>query len=132
MVLIRRPGDGAFLVSTDRDSLGNVYERPLGGHVEFGEYAADTARREIKEELGQELNDLHLLGVLENLFQLDGEPRHEVVFVFTAAFADESAYEVEDQGILDDASQRIRVRWRDPSSAAPPLVPVGLEQLLTR
>ena len=50
--------------------------------------------------------------------------------VFTAGFADEAAYDIEDQGILDDPSQRIRARWRDPLSTDPPLVPVGLEQLL--
>jgi ADP-ribose pyrophosphatase YjhB (NUDIX family) len=131
MVLIRRSGDAALLVSTDRDSFGNVYERPLGGHVEFGEYAADTARREIKEEIDQDLKDLQLLGVLENLFELDGESRHEIVFVFTGVFADERAYDIEAQGILDDPSQRIRVRWRrDPLSATPPLVPAGLKQFL--
>jgi ADP-ribose pyrophosphatase YjhB (NUDIX family) len=111
MVLIRRPKDGAFLVSTDQDSFGKVYERPLGGHVEFGEYAADTARREIQEELGQELSELHRLDVMENLFDLDGEPHHEVVFVFTAAFSDRRAYDMEEQRILDDPSERIRVRW---------------------
>jgi ADP-ribose pyrophosphatase YjhB (NUDIX family) len=131
MVLIRRPSDGALLVSADTDAEGNVYERPLGGHVEFGERAADTARREIQEELAQDVADLRLLGVLENLFEFDGDPRHEIVFVFNAAFADDRAYDVEDQSILDDPTQRIRVRWRDPSRTAPPIVPEGLGQLIT-
>jgi ADP-ribose pyrophosphatase YjhB (NUDIX family) len=132
MVLIRRPRDGAYLVSTDTDAFGNVYERPLGGHVEFGEYAADTARREIQEELEQELSELHLLGVLENLFDLDGDAHHEIVFVFTAVFADRRAYDVEEQRILDDPSERIRVRWRDPSTSAPPLVPASLHELIPK
>jgi hypothetical protein len=40
MVMIRRPRDGALLVSESRAPSGELFHRPLGGHVEFGEYAA--------------------------------------------------------------------------------------------
>lgn len=130
MVVIRRPRDGAFLVSSDVDAAGNVYERPLGGHVEFGELAADTARREIGEELGQQLRDLRLIEVLENIFVLDGVQTHEVVFLYEAGFADERAYESDEQVIRDDPSGRIRVRWRDPNLMAPRLVPDGIGKVI--
>ena len=84
MVVVCRPKDSALLVSANVDAFGEEYERPLGGNVEFGEYASDAIRREIREEIGQELTDVLLLGVLENLFELDGAPGHEIVFVFTA------------------------------------------------
>jgi ADP-ribose pyrophosphatase YjhB (NUDIX family) len=132
VVLVRRSRDGALLVSADTDAAGNVYERPLGGHVEFGEYAADAARREMREEIGQELSDLRLVGVVENLYQLDGVPGHEIVFVFEARLEDEHAYEVEEQPILDDSSGRIRVRWRDASATTPPFVPDGVRQMIER
>ena len=79
------------------------FQRPLGGHVEFGEYALDTIHREFLEEIGQVLTDVRLLGVLENIFGWRGGTEHEVVFIFTAAFADEAAYEIEEQPILDNA-----------------------------
>lgn len=63
MAVIRRPRDGALLVSESPDPL---FQRPLGGHVEFGEYALETVHREFREELAQELTDVRLLGVLEN------------------------------------------------------------------
>jgi ADP-ribose pyrophosphatase YjhB (NUDIX family) len=68
MVLIRRPRDGALLVSEHADPAGAPFHRPLGGHVEFGEYALDTVNREFQEEIGQNLTGVRLLGVLENIF----------------------------------------------------------------
>ena len=68
MVLIRRPRDGALLVSQEMNPSGEVFHRPLGGHVEFGEYAMDTVHREFQEEIGQALTGVRLAGVLENIF----------------------------------------------------------------
>ena len=94
MAVVSRPRDGALLVSESADPL---FQRPLGGHVEFGEYALDTVRREFLEEIGQELTDVRLLGVLENIFGWQGGIEHEVVFIFTAAFGSAAAYEIEEQ-----------------------------------
>ena len=91
MVLIRRPRDGALLVSEGTDPAGLQFHRPLGGHVEFGEYALDTVHREFAEEIGQALKDVRLAGVLENIFQWDGATQHEIVFIFAAAFAEATA-----------------------------------------
>ncbi|MGO9079188.1 MAG: NUDIX hydrolase [Streptosporangiaceae bacterium] len=128
MVLIRRPRDGALLVSEGASPGGEPFHRPLGGHVEFGEYALDTVHREFREEIGQGLTDVRLAGVLENLFQWAGDTQHEIVFVFTAAFADEAAYEIPEQIILD-SRDRTRVIWRAPDAASPPLYPAGVSAL---
>jgi ADP-ribose pyrophosphatase YjhB (NUDIX family) len=125
MAVIRRPRDGALLVSESDDPL---FQRPLGGHVEFGEYALDTVHREFREELAQELTDVRLLGVLENIFGWQGGTEHEVVFIFSAAFASASAYEVGEQLILDNPERR--VLWRPADALSPPLYPAGLSELL--
>ena len=101
MALIQRPRDGALLVSEGANPSGALFHRPLGGHVECGEYALDTVNREFQEEIGQPLTQVQLAGVLENIFQWDGATQHEIVFIFTAAFADHSAYEIPEQTILD-------------------------------
>src|SRR5215472_6460500 len=125
MAMIKRPRDGALLVSESASPSGELFHRPLGGHVEFGEYALDTVRREFLEEIGQELTSLRLAGVLENIFEWDGATQHEIVFVFSAAFADVAAYEIAEQTIRDD-SDMSRVIWRMPDAASPPLYPVGV------
>ena len=69
-----------------------IFYRPLGGGIEFGELAADTIKRELMEELGAEVHDLCYLGTLENIFTYDGQPGHEIVLVFDGKFVDESLY----------------------------------------
>jgi ADP-ribose pyrophosphatase YjhB (NUDIX family) len=125
MAVISRPRDGALLVSQAADGS---FQRPLGGHVEFGEYALDTIHREFVEEIGQRLTGVRLLGVLENIFPWQGGTEHEVVFIFSAAFADEAAYEIEEQVIADDTESR--VLWRTPGTVSPPLYPAGLTELI--
>ena len=125
MAVIRRPRDGALLVSEAADAS---FQRPLGGHVEFGEYAVDTIHREFGEEIGQRLTGVRRLGVLENIFSWHGGTEHEVVFIFTAAFADPAAYEIGEQPILDNAGRR--VIWRPADVTSPPLYPTGLTELI--
>jgi len=128
MAVVRRPRDGALLVSEHVDSRDPPFQRPLGGHVEFGEYALDTVRREFAEEIGQELTGVRLLGVLENIFGWRGATEHEVVFIYTAALAAASAYEIEEQRILDNPDRR--VLWRPADAVSPPLYPAGLTELI--
>jgi ADP-ribose pyrophosphatase YjhB (NUDIX family) len=125
MAVIRRPRDGALLVSEPADAS---FQRPLGGHVEFGEYALDTIHREFGEEIGQRLTGVRRLGVLENIFPWQGGTEHEVVFIFSAAFADQAAYKIEEQVIADDTESR--VVWRAPGAVSPPLYPAGLTELI--
>lgn len=131
MAVIRRPGDGALLVSEDSNPAGVLFHRPLGGHVEFGEYAEHTVRRELLEEIGQSLSEVRLLGVVENIFDWDGSRAHEIVFVFSASFQDDSAYEIAEQRILDHAADdEALVRWRDADAVSPPLYPEGVTDLI--
>jgi ADP-ribose pyrophosphatase YjhB (NUDIX family) len=125
MAVIRRPRDGALLVSEAADGS---FQRPLGGHVEFGEYARDTIHREFGEEIGQRLTGVRRLGVLENIFPWRGGTEHEVVFIFSAAFADPAAYDIEEQVIADKTQDR--VIWRAPGTVSPPLYPAGLTELI--
>jgi ADP-ribose pyrophosphatase YjhB (NUDIX family) len=130
MVVIRRPADGALLVSEQAGRWDPLYHRLLGGHVEFGEYALAAVHRELAEETGQQLTGVRLLGVLENIFGWASPPSHQVIFVFAAAFADPAAYEITEQRILDQPSSQTRVIWRPAGAVAPPLYPQGLDQLL--
>ena len=128
MVVIRRPADGALLVSEHDEPA--PFHRPLGGHVEFGEHALDTVHRELHEEIGQGLTEVCLLGVLENIFPWRGGTGHEIVFLYAAAFSDPAAYEIGEQGIRDEADGRTRVIWRPSGALSPPLYPAGVPGLI--
>jgi ADP-ribose pyrophosphatase YjhB (NUDIX family) len=85
LVVLRR-GDAVLLCEGYDHVKKRTFLRAPGGGVEFGEPAADAARREIREEFELELGDLSLLGILENLFTFEGATGHEIVFIFEAAW----------------------------------------------
>ena len=67
-ICVCRDGD-RILVAEGRDSKKNqVFYRPLGGTIEFGERGEETVCRELMEEIGATLTDVRYLGALENIF----------------------------------------------------------------
>jgi ADP-ribose pyrophosphatase YjhB (NUDIX family) len=115
-------------VSRDETKQPATFHRLLGGHVEFGEQAAEAVVREIAEELRTELVDATLLGVVENVFTYAGAPGHEVVFVFAGTIAD--GVVAEEGGWFDDGGP-IRVEWRAVDAHPDiPLYPDGTQALI--
>jgi 8-oxo-dGTP pyrophosphatase MutT (NUDIX family) len=109
-----------------------VFYRPLGGTIEFGEHSSETVRRELMEELGAEITDVRYLGTLENVFIFEAEKGHEIVLVYDGAFADRSLYEKTAlQG--SEVGAPFRAVWVDLGQLGPgkpPLYPTGLVELL--
>ncbi|HEY4685627.1 MAG TPA: NUDIX hydrolase [Dehalococcoidia bacterium] len=132
LCLFRRD-DGAILVAPGYDTVKRQrFYRPLGGEIEFGELAEDAARREVREEIGAEVDGLRLLGVFENLFVYQGEPGHELVWLFEGRFVDPSFYarEVID---CDEGGARFEAHWVPLDlfvRGEAPLYPDGLLEML--
>ncbi len=76
------------LLAAHYPNFGESFYRPVGGGIEFGERAEDAVRREFLEELGREIEVVERLGVAENIFELDGERGHQVMFEFIARWPD--------------------------------------------
>jgi 8-oxo-dGTP diphosphatase len=55
---------------------------PPGGHIEFGESFEETALREVKEETGLEINNIKVMGVLNNFYE--EEQNHVITTLLTA------------------------------------------------
>lgn len=114
---------------------GRPFHRLLGGHLEPGEATIDCVVREIDEELGATLVAPRLLGVLENVFEHEGEPGHEVVFVYAGDLDDPDNVPPEGRWFTD-GGERQRVEWRPVTvpvghpHAAIPLYPTGLQEML--
>jgi clan AA aspartic protease len=128
LVLFRRE-DGAILVAPGFDPVKQQrFYRPLGGGIEFGERAEDAARREIREELGAEIDGLKLLGTFENIFTYLGQPGHELVWLYEAHFTD-PAFCASDVIIADEEGTKFEVHWVQPDlfvRGEAPLYPDGL------
>ncbi len=94
--------DGKLLASKGVDNkTGKEFCRLLGGGIEFGETSLIAAQREFKEELGATLKNEKLLQVIENIFQYNGKPGHEITFLYKADLDEEKFYETEKLPILD-------------------------------
>ena len=60
-VLVMR--DNRVLLGKRRGAHGAGFYAPPGGHIELGESIAQTARREVAEECGLEIEDIRLVSV---------------------------------------------------------------------
>lgn len=77
-LLHRAPGDGYWALP--------------GGRVEVGEEASATIVREMREELGEEVECGRLLHVAENFFDLAGRRNHEIGFYFLVSLPEDSPH----------------------------------------
>lgn len=82
-----------------------------GGRVEFGEPSVDSLRRELREEMDAEVEIGRLVWVLENFFEFDGTPFHEVGLYFTASLASDAPDLRADAFERDDKGTRLLFRW---------------------
>ncbi|MFC6733443.1 NUDIX hydrolase [Haladaptatus sp. DYSN1] len=89
-----------------------VFWRPLGGGMQFGESSEETVCREFEEELGVELETVEFLSHIENRFTFDGEQGHEIVLLYEGDLADDEVYEAESMtGYEEELDEEFEVRW---------------------
>ena len=67
-------------ILTHRNINADHYCLP-GGRVELGESSDKTIKREIKEELGKDIEIQKYVSTIENFFILDGKKYHEIFFL---------------------------------------------------
>jgi ADP-ribose pyrophosphatase YjhB (NUDIX family) len=80
--VLRRGEAPEILVVREEDpERGTDIWFPPGGGMDFGETAEEALRRELREELGAEVQNLRLLGVLESRFEYAGEQHHHLVLI---------------------------------------------------
>lgn len=95
--------DGKVLVSKGFDSAKKEYfYRVLGGSVNFFETGEVGVRREIREELQSEIDNLKLIDVIENIFTYEGDKGHEIVFLYSGDLSRDELYERNPIHVIED------------------------------
>ena len=133
LVALTDPAVSRLVVArfADPTKTPDRFHRLPGGNIELGERSSEAAVREIREELGIELVQPRLLGVLENIFDYRGEAGHEIVFVY-AAVVDPGLIPDEGCDWFCDNDEPMWVEWRSLTERHRwPLYPAGVEGLLT-
>ena len=128
-------GDKIFVAQGYDSYARRTFYRPIGGRIEFGERGRAAVVRELREEINAEVTDLVYFGALENIFEYEGQPGHEIALIYKGRFADErfddDAFTVRGlhKGeILYEAAWMPQELFR--GASAPPLYPAGLLKLL--
>lgn len=96
LAVIRR-NDEILAIKFTGERDGVSYYRIIGGTIEFQEKSEDAMRREVREELGSELENLKLLKVYENFFDKKypnkpDEPFHQIEFIYTGDLVNKDLY----------------------------------------
>ncbi len=129
LVLMKREGR---LLLAEHNEGGRTFYRPVGGTVEYGERALAAARREVQEELGLAVEELRPLGVIEDIFTLDDEVHHQIVFLYEADWPEAVAC-VEPVVARESDGVEFTCSWRSLEELADldrPFYPEGITDLL--
>jgi 8-oxo-dGTP pyrophosphatase MutT (NUDIX family) len=106
-----------------------VFYRPLGGGIEFGETGRQAIVREIAEEIGARVTNVRYLFTLENIFTCNGKSGHEIVLVFEGNLVDPDLYTQETIEVREDSGESFLAIWKNLSDFGPAgdiLYPDGL------
>ena len=103
----------------------------VGGRVEIGESSADTVKREIKEELGKNIEITGYISTVENFFEIKGSKYHEIMFVHKIEFTDEEDKKIEYPMKNIEGTDYLQYEWLDLDSIDEyPLLPMAIKDVL--
>ena len=102
--------DGKVL--THRNLKSDHYAM-LGGRVAIGEDSETTAKREVLEELGKEIEITGYVSTIENFFEMKGSKYHEIEVVHLDEFKDEEDKKIQHTLKNIEGDDRIVYEWID-------------------
>ncbi len=85
----------------------------LGGRVAIGENSEDTIKREIKEELGKEIEIKGYVSTIENFFEMKGSKFHEIMFIYEVEFVGEQDKKIDYDLKNVEGKEYLKYEWVD-------------------
>jgi len=86
--------EGELLLCKGYDSVKReTFFRFVGGTVNFGEKAEEALKREIKEELNSEIENLRFITTIQNIFTYEGKNGHEICFLYKGDLSNKDVYQ---------------------------------------
>ena len=103
----------------------------VGGRVEIGENSADTIKREIKEELGKDIEIIEYLSTIENFFEKKGSKYHEIIFLYKIEFKNEEDKKIEYTMKNLEGKDYLQYEWLELNKIDKyPLLPQAIKDVL--
>lgn len=101
-------GNSIFVHKAEEDEFWTF----PGGRAEIGETAEETLKREMKEELGIDVEVIRLLWFVENFFNYVGMNYHEISLYFLMKFPSDCKYITEQEPFLiEDQGTKFTFKW---------------------
>lgn len=96
-------------------NTADVYYALIGGRVQMCESSDDTVKREIKEEIGKDVEITGYVATIENFFNAKGKAYHEILFVHKAEFVEDEDKKITEtlQNIEGDTEKHVQYEWLD-------------------
>lgn len=103
----------------------------VGGRVELGEDSIETVKREIKEEMGKEIEIIGYISTVENFFTMNGKKYHEIEFVHLAEFKEEKDKLIQNTIKNIEGKDYLQYEWIERNQIDQvPLMPVKMQSVL--
>lgn len=83
----------------------------LGGRVQIGEDSKETVKREVKEELGKEIEITGYIATIENFFKMKGSNYHEILFVYQGEFKEKEDQKLQETLYNQEGKEHLHYEW---------------------
>lgn len=95
------------------DNINTDYYCLPGGRIAIGENSEETIKRELKEELGKEVEVLEYVSTIENFFEMNNTKYHEIYFVHRLEFKDDEDKKIEYTLDNMEGKDYLKYKWLD-------------------
>ena len=93
--------------------LDNGHYALIGGRIAIGESSEETIKRELREEIGKEIEITGYVTTVENFFEIHDKKYHEIMFVHKAEFINNEDKKIETTIQNIEGKEYLKYEWID-------------------